>query len=76
MTSHPGQPQLAMHCQLLLFRPVINTPQCLQGRIQTRKAWTLGIPVFLVQQGHGFAITMTLSPRPMPNAPGGTLLFE
>ena len=59
MTSHPRQPQLATHCQLLLFRPVINTPRCLQDRIRAQKARILSIPVFLVQKSHGFAITVT-----------------
>ena len=34
MTSCPRQPRLAMHCQLLLFCPIINIPQCLWDRIQ------------------------------------------
>ena len=59
MTSHPGQPQLAMRCWLLLFRPVIDTLRCLQGHIRAQKAQTLDIPVFLVQKGHGCAITVT-----------------
>ena len=59
MTSHPGQPQLAMPCQLLLFHPVINTPRCLQDRIWAQKAQILSIPVFPVQKSHGFAITVT-----------------
>ena len=47
------------HCRLLLFRPVIDTPRCLQGHIQAQKAQTLGISVFPVQKGHGCAITVT-----------------
>ena len=58
MMSHPGQPQLATHCRLLLFHPPIDTPRCLQGHIRARRAQTLGIPVFPIQKGHGFAITM------------------
>ena len=59
MTSHPRQPRLAMRCQVLLFCPVTDTLRCLQGYIWARNARTIGIPVFLVQKGHGFAITVT-----------------
>ena len=59
MTSRPGQPQLALRYWLLLFHPMIDTPQCLQGRIWALKAQTLGILVFPVQKGYGFAITVT-----------------
>ena len=76
MMSRPGQPRLAMHYQLLLFHPVINTPRCLQGHIRALMAWTLGLPVFPVQKGHDFAITVTLSPRPRLNTTRGTLLLE
>ena len=34
MMSCPGQPWLATHCRLLLFRPVIDILQCLRDRIQ------------------------------------------
>ena len=74
MMSHPGQPQLATCHWLLLFHPMIDTPQCLQGCIQAQKAQTLGILVFPGQKGHGFAISVTLSCRLMLNAPGGTFI--
>ena len=48
-----------MHCRLLLFCPLIDSPQCLQGHIRAQKARTLDIPVFPVQKGHGCAITVT-----------------
>ena len=76
MMSCPGQPWPATCCQLLLFHPVIDIPRYLLGRIQGPEGpdnWYTGLSG---TKGHGFPITVTLSPRPMLNTPGGTLLLE
>ena len=76
MTSRPGQPRLAMRYQWLLFHPVINIQQCLWGHTQYPKGPEYRYTGFSGKTGLGLLVTMTLSPRPMPNALGGTLLLE
>ena len=59
MMSHAGQPKLAMHCQSLLFRPVIATPQWLRGRTQCLKGPGYRSTSFSGRTGLGLAVTVT-----------------